>query len=60
MSKPEVAARTSDGEPTWTCPLCGWTTTAIDLNAAAQAHGVTEHPATFPAYFLFYTPESHR
>ena len=44
-----VAARTSDGDPTWTCPLCGWTTTATDLNAAAQAHGVTEHPATFPA-----------
>ena len=33
----------------WTCPLCGWTTTAADLNAAAADHGVTEHPATFPA-----------
>lgn len=32
----------------WTCPLCGWETDAADLNAAASAHGVTEHPATYP------------
>ncbi len=33
----------------WSCPLCSWSVASTDINADTAEHGVSEHPASFPA-----------
>lgn len=33
----------------WTCPICAWRITTLDVPSAAFVHGTTAHPSTLPA-----------